>query len=176
MGGGDQERLVKRLAGTPMFAVMKNRFNTDPNFIIGGTSAGAHAMSGQMIYEMARDKQGFGFTPIVIDTHVDGKKVKRMVNGEEEMVLRQTLRVEEALALGQNKVGLAIEEGVAVLIPAEGDIRVFGRKQDEHDEQRTKQVTFMVGDTKIPVKVGARLPLAALGLSEEKETASVGRP
>ena len=47
--GGDQERLTEYLLGTQFLAVLRERYHTDAGFVLGGTSAGASALGGQML-------------------------------------------------------------------------------------------------------------------------------
>ena len=47
--GGDQKRLTKLLAGTPVLEAIKKNYQDDEDFIIAGTSAGAMAMPATII-------------------------------------------------------------------------------------------------------------------------------
>lgn len=49
--GGNQLRLSSTFGGTQFLSILQNRYLTEMNFLIGGTSAGAMAMSNTMIYE-----------------------------------------------------------------------------------------------------------------------------
>ena len=75
MSGGDQRRLVNIIGGTEMHQIMKKRYH-DEHFVIAGTSAGAMAMSFEMISGGSSSSamlkgnvammEGFGFLPEVI--------------------------------------------------------------------------------------------------------------
>lgn len=78
--GGDQHKLMTIVKGTLVLKTIKKKYYADPNFIIGGTSAGAMVMSAIMIssglvgaalYEGAiKLDKGFGFiNNVIIDTH-----------------------------------------------------------------------------------------------------------
>ncbi len=49
--GGNQLRLSSTFGGTDFLSTLYNRYMKESNFLIGGTSAGAMAMSNTMIYE-----------------------------------------------------------------------------------------------------------------------------
>ena len=51
ISGGDQERLTDHLAGTRFLAVLKEKYQTDPQFILAGTSAGAAALAEVMLVD-----------------------------------------------------------------------------------------------------------------------------
>ena len=42
--GGDQKKLINLIAATPLLAAVKEKYYSDKNFIVGGTSAGAIAI------------------------------------------------------------------------------------------------------------------------------------
>jgi len=47
--GGNQARLSEIFLGTEFLEILKHRYQTEPDFVIAGTSAGAMAQSGKMI-------------------------------------------------------------------------------------------------------------------------------
>jgi cyanophycinase len=49
--GGNQLRLSATFGGTAFLKIIKERYATEPGFVVAGTSAGAMAMSNTMIYE-----------------------------------------------------------------------------------------------------------------------------
>jgi cyanophycinase len=49
MSGGDQERLTEFLLHTEFLAILKEKYLTEPDFILAGTSAGASAMAEAML-------------------------------------------------------------------------------------------------------------------------------
>ena len=51
LSGGDQERLIEFLQNTEFLAVLKERYQHDPSFILAGTSAGAAAMAEFMLVD-----------------------------------------------------------------------------------------------------------------------------
>ena len=53
--GGDQLRLTTTFGGTEIYQILHDRLETEENFVIAGTSAGAMAMSNTMIYQGKSD-------------------------------------------------------------------------------------------------------------------------
>jgi cyanophycinase len=49
MSGGDQERLTEFLLGTEFLTILKQKYQTETNFVIAGTSAGASALAEFML-------------------------------------------------------------------------------------------------------------------------------
>lgn len=77
--GGDQLRLTSIFGGTEFLRILKNRYQEEP-FVIAGTSAGAAAASGIMIYRGSSSEAlikgevqiigGLGFIEnVIVDTH-----------------------------------------------------------------------------------------------------------
>jgi cyanophycinase len=111
--GGDQFRLSTILGGTPFFAVIKNRYFTDSDFVIAGTSAGAMVMSSVMImggglnealiYRNLSTTSGLGLLPsFIIDTHF----IKRGRFG----------RLAHAIIMNPEQRGIGLGEDTALII------------------------------------------------------------
>ena len=47
--GGDQSKITNIIGGSTIHKILTERYETEPNFVIAGTSAGAMAMSNEMI-------------------------------------------------------------------------------------------------------------------------------
>ena len=179
LGGGHQGHLVARVEESEGLKAMKTRLNHDAKFLVAGTSAGAAAVAKQMIIDDRYDEKGFGLIPwLTVETHSDGKRTgiregEKFIEGVGP--IRQTIRVTDALKLGKCKTGVAVEEGVCLIIPAKGDMKVCGKAYDE-DEKRPKKVTFVCGGVEIPVEVTRSLPLSALGIVPKLASAGPGMP
>lgn len=111
--GGDQNKLVALLAGTALLTTIKNKYYADENFIIAGTSAGAMAMSeniiaGGVIAEaLYKDDikiaKGLDFIQhVIIDTHF----IKR----------GRFARLAHAVALNPSCIGIGLGEDTALII------------------------------------------------------------
>lgn len=119
--GGDQVHLLEKLAGTRIEHAIRERWMH--GMPIAGTSAGAAAMSRDMIYDgdgiglqkgTVCHMPGFGFLDdIVVDTHFD---------------VRQRLpRLYQAIAAGYGELGIGLSEDTGMLITPDQKGRVFGR-------------------------------------------------
>ena len=111
--GGDQFRLSTILGNTDIVDVIMERYYSDADFIVAGTSAGAMAAASLMIYEGQRNEamlkdtvkvsSGLGFIDhCIIDTHF----VKRGRFG----------RLVEALLMNPSCIGIGLGEDTALVI------------------------------------------------------------
>ncbi len=111
--GGDQSKLVSMIGQTELLSAIKNKYYSDKNFIVGGTSAGAMVMSetiitGGLIREaLFKDdiEIGKGFNlinDVIIDTHF----IKR----------GRFARLAHAVALNPSSLGIGLEENTALVI------------------------------------------------------------
>jgi cyanophycinase len=111
--GGDQTQLAKAYHGTRVETELKKLL--ERGGVIGGTSAGAAAMSDLMIEggnPDARTGAGFGLLPgVVIDQHFTERN--------------RASRLRGALAKNPGYAGLGIDEGTAVIVRGRA-IRVVG--------------------------------------------------
>jgi|TARA_R110000737_G_scaffold50259_1_gene71234 cyanophycinase len=116
MTGGNQYRLTTIFGGTEILKILKQRYESD-GLIIAGTSAGAMAMSGTMIYQGSSKKAllkgevkittGFGLMDnVIIDSHF----VTRGRFG----------RLTQAVASNPSCIGIGLGEDTGILV-ADGD-------------------------------------------------------
>jgi cyanophycinase len=155
--GGDQQRLVSALAGTPVLDALHQLWRRGG--VIAGISAGAAAMSARMITgeelgiakedERFRSIQrghvattnGFGFlTNAIVDQHfIARKRVNRLFS----VVLEEP-----------GLLGIGVDESTAVVVSADQRLEVLGER------------SVMVIDARHagPVRVGANQHLAATDL------------
>ncbi len=121
--GGNQTRLSEIFLGTEFLEILKHRYQTEPNFVIAGTSAGAMAQSGKMINggapteALIRGKalmiDGLGFiNNAIIDSHfVDRGRFGRLM---------------VAVAEHPEMIGIGISEDTAVVITEERYLEIIG--------------------------------------------------
>ncbi|MGV3510295.1 MAG: cyanophycinase [Sphingobacteriaceae bacterium] len=120
--GGDQLKLTTIYGGTQFLLNLKQRYIKEP-IIIGGTSAGAMAMSTPMIYAGNKDVQqisgeikittGLEFLKdVCIDTHFVNRS--------------RFVRMAQAIATNPTCVGLGIEEDTAVIVKNGVEAEVCG--------------------------------------------------
>ncbi len=111
--GGDQNRIVNILKNTIIIDIIKNRYLTEPDFLIAGTSAGAMAMCSLMITTggfceslIASDlkiSEGLGILDdCIVDTHF----IKR----------GRFSRLAHAIIINQDKLGIGLGEDTALII------------------------------------------------------------
>ncbi|KAA3438523.1 cyanophycinase [Rufibacter hautae] len=120
--GGDQLKLTSILGGTDFMRVIKERYYND-SLVVGGTSAGAAAMSTQMIYQ---GLSGGGFikgsvsitaglellNDVAIDTHfISRGRIVRMV---------------QMLATNPTFIGVGLEEDTGILVKKGNQMEVVG--------------------------------------------------
>jgi cyanophycinase len=121
--GGDQLKLTSIYGGTSFLFLLKHRYIYE-NLLVGGTSAGAMALSTPMIYAGTGEKEmiagavkvttGFEFLrDVCIDTHF----VER----------GRTIRLAQVIATNLSTIGMGIEEDTAVIVRNGVDALVTGR-------------------------------------------------
>jgi cyanophycinase len=122
LAGGDQLKLTSVYGGTDILTILKERYIYD-HLVIGGTSAGAMAMSTPMIYAGSKDDQmvagkvkvttGLEFMrDICIDTHfVDRGRFVRMA---------------QVIATNPTCIGMGVEEDTAIIVRNGVEIEVMG--------------------------------------------------
>lgn len=121
--GGDQFRLATILGGTPIVEIIKDKYLTDDDFIVAGTSAGAMVMSSVMItsgglteallYRNLATSSGLGFlSSCIIDTHF----IKRGRFG----------RLAHAIIMNPEQLGIGLGEDTALIIKEGSDAECRG--------------------------------------------------
>jgi len=151
--GGDQLRLTSVLGGTAVLGAIRDAH--ERGAAVGGTSAGASAMSATMIIEgRAQDaprlegvrmSPGFGFLEgVIIDQHFDQRG--------------RASRLFSALAQNPSLLGLGIDENTAIVVGvAERTFRVVGEAAVTVVDGSTITLT-----TTTEVEGGAPLAIAGL--------------
>jgi len=120
--GGDQSKIVDKIGGTKMHEILHRRY-VEEAFVIAGTSAGAMAMSTEMIaggtgtdafFKGAvsmRDGMGF-FPELIIDSH---------------FILRGRFgRLAEAVAAFPKLIGIGLAEDTALVIKKSNEFKIIG--------------------------------------------------
>ncbi|GGE99656.1 cyanophycinase [Hymenobacter cavernae] len=120
--GGDQLRLTGILGGSHILHRLKERYAYE-RIIVGGTSAGATAMSTPMIYE-GTNNAGFRKGEIAITT---GLQFLRDVAIDTHFIARgRIVRMAQILATNLSCVGLGLEEDTAVVVHDGRELEVIG--------------------------------------------------
>lgn len=121
--GGDQSKISKKIGGTTIHNILIDRYNNDKGFVIAGTSAGAMAMTQEMIAGGSATEafikgavtmhKGLGLIPeLIIDTHF----IKRGRFG----------RQSEAVAKSPNLIGIGLAEDTGMIIKNGTNCTVIG--------------------------------------------------
>jgi cyanophycinase len=120
--GGDQLLLTSLYGGSFFLKRLKERYISD-NIIIGGTSAGAMAMSTTMIYAGSKKVQELA-GEIKITT---GLKFLKDVCVDTHFVHRgRFIRLAQVIATNPTSIGLGIEEDTAMIVRGGSDAEVIG--------------------------------------------------
>ena len=120
--GGNQLRLSSIFGGTEFLDILKQRLQ-DEHFVVGGTSAGAMAMSNTMIYEGSADKAhlkgevkittGLGFLQnVIIDSHFDKRG--------------RFNRLAQAVAANPGAIGIGLGEDTGVIVTEGHNLKAIG--------------------------------------------------
>lgn len=120
--GGNQLRLSSIFGGTKFLDALRHRYYHEP-FVIGGTSAGAMAMSGTMIYEgsaaLAHLKgevkitTGLGFlNNVIVDTHFDKRG--------------RFNRLAQAVAAQPGAIGIGLGEDTGIIVSEGNSLKTIG--------------------------------------------------
>lgn len=121
--GGDQLRLSSIFGGTEIYNILHDRYMNDERFVIGGTSAGAMAMSNTMIFqgksELAHLKgevkitTGLAFMGnVIIDSHFDKRG--------------RFNRLAQAVASNPQCTGIGLGEDTGVIVTQGNHLEVVG--------------------------------------------------
>jgi len=121
--GGDQSKITKRIGGTRIHEILLERYVNEEGFVIAGTSAGAMAMTNEMIAGGSPKEafikgavtmyKGLSLIPeLMIDTHF----IRRGRFG----------RVSEAVAKFPNLLGIGLAEDTGMIIKNGNDCTVIG--------------------------------------------------
>ena len=135
--GGDQSKIVEHIKGSPIHDILKRRYQHETGFVIAGTSAGAMAMTREMIAGGSASeafvkgavtmKNGLNLIPeLIIDTHF----IRRGRFG----------RVAEAVAQFPKIIGLGLAEDTGMIIKencfeiiGSGMVIVFDGRKIKHN-------------------------------------------
>lgn len=121
--GGDQSKISKRIGGTTIHDILINRYINEEGFVIAGTSAGAMAMTQEMIAGGSATEafikgavtmnEGLGLIPeLIIDTHF----IRRGRFG----------RQSEAVSKFPNLLGIGLAEDTGLIIKNGTNFTVIG--------------------------------------------------
>jgi len=120
--GGDQLLLTSLYGGTYLLKCLKERYINEP-IVIGGTSAGAMALSTQMIYAGSKEVQELaGEIKITI-----GLEFLKDVCVDTHFVHRgRFIRLAQVIATNPTSIGVGIEEDTAMIVRGGTEAEIIG--------------------------------------------------
>jgi cyanophycinase len=172
--GGDQKRLLGLIGGTTLDAEMHTALKVH-GACIGGTSAGASAMSGHMLVEGHADRRpekgavslgaGLGFLHrVIIDQHFSERhRLARLLSVVAQNPYLQGVGIDEDTAL-------VIERGVGVEVLGEGAVTVVdGRGMLTNIADINERETPEMLDVRLHLlPAGSKYHLPAVGMTAER--------
>lgn len=135
--GGNQLRLSSIFGGTQMLDIIKRRYQEE-HFVIGGTSAGAMAMSNTMIYEGSADRAhlkgeikittGLGLMQhVIIDSHFDKR-------GRFNRLAQAVAANPGAIGIGLGEdTGVIVREGTELTAIGNGSVTIIDGRSIDHN-------------------------------------------
>ena len=143
--GGDQSKITGKIGNTSIHKILKERYHNETGFVIAGTSAGAMAMSEEMIAGGSSTEafikgavnmnKGLGLIPeLIFDTHF----IQRGRFGRQsEAVAKHPELIGIGLA---EDTGLVIKNGIEFEVIGSGMIIVFDAKNLTHNNEKILEV------------------------------------
>jgi cyanophycinase len=139
--GGDQSKISDKIGGTEIHEIIKDRYQNEKGFVIAGTSAGAMAMSNEMISGgsaaesfikgAVRVYKGLDLIPeLIIDTHF----IRR---GRFGRISEAVSKFPDLIGIGlAEDTGMIIKNGNDCTIIGSGMVIVFDGKQITHNNEK----------------------------------------
>ncbi|WP_417198158.1 cyanophycinase, partial [Bizionia sp.] len=156
--GGDQSKIAKYIGGSTIHTILMERYKNDEGFVIAGTSAGAMAMSEEMVSGGSAAKaflkgavkmrKGLALIPeLIIDTHF----IQRGRFG----------RISEAVAKFPSLIGFGLAEDTGMIIKngnsctviGSGMVIVFDGKNLTHNNEKVLELGTPMTMTNLTVHV-----------------------
>ncbi|MFC6999357.1 cyanophycinase [Rufibacter roseus] len=120
--GGDQLRLTSIFGGTDIMRLIKERYFKE-KLVIAGTSAGAAAMSTQMIYQ-GRSEEGFIKGAVSITA---GLELLNDAAIDTHFISRgRIVRMAQMIATNPTFIGIGLEEDTGIVVKKGREIEVIG--------------------------------------------------
>ncbi|EGV43688.1 cyanophycinase [Bizionia argentinensis JUB59] len=139
--GGDQSKIAKHIGNSTIHNILLERYKNDSGFVIAGTSAGAMAMSQEMIAGGSAAKsfvkgavkmrQGLGLIPeLVIDTHF-------IQRGRFGRITEAIAKFSKCTGFGfAEDTGMIIKNGKNCTVIGSGMVIVFDGQKLTHNNQK----------------------------------------
>ncbi len=156
--GGDQSKITNKIGGTSIHNIMMERYQNDSGFVIAGTSAGAMAMSTEMIAGGSSTEafikgavsmyHGLGLTPgIMFDTHF-------IMRGRFGRICEAVAKHPELIGIGlAEDTGLVIKNGNEMKVIGSGMVIVFDGSSLVHNNEKILDVGTPMTITDLKVHI-----------------------
>jgi len=156
--GGNQSKITEKIGNTTLHKIIKERYYTETGFVIAGTSAGAMAMSEEMIAGGSSTEafikgavimnKGLGLIPeLIIDTHF----IQRGRFGRQSEAVA---RFPELLGIGlAEDTGLIIKKGNELEVIGSGMIIIFDPANLSHNNEKILEIGTPMTMTNLVVHV-----------------------
>ena len=174
MSGGDQERLTDFLLGTEFLAILKDKYQREPGFVLAGTSAGASALAEFMLvyghgWRSLKGghidvKPGLGLLPgVLLDQHFAER-------GRYPRLMHAVLAQPTLLGIGLSEdTGLLVRPGQPVVVFGEAVVVVVDATQTTHNNLPDLPAGRVISGHRLHVHLlvaGQRLDLATHAVSD----------
>jgi cyanophycinase len=139
--GGNQSKITEKIGGTTIHDILIDRYKNETGFVIAGTSAGAMAMSNEMISGgsatesfikgAVRMRKGLSLIPeLIIDTHF----IKRGRFGRQSEAIA---KFPHLLGIGlAEDTGVIIKQGTHCTVIGSGMVIVFDGSSLSHNNEK----------------------------------------
>ena len=156
--GGDQSKISKKIGGSSLHKILMDRYQNDAGFVIAGTSAGAMAMSTEMIAGgnpadsftkgAVKMGKGLGLTPgIMFDTHF-------IQRGRFGRITQAVAKYPHILGIGlAENTGLVIKNGESLKVIGTGMVIVFDGEDLGHNTESELPIGTPMTITNLKVQV-----------------------
>lgn len=121
--GGDQSKITDKIGGTTLHKILKERYENDSSFVIAGTSAGAMAMSQEMI---AGGSASESFIKGAVDMYHGLSLIPELIIDTHFINRGRFGRQSEAIAQFPNLIGIGLAEDTGMIIKNGNDCTVIG--------------------------------------------------
>lgn len=121
--GGDQSKITDKIGGTTIHKILLDRYKKEEGFVIAGTSAGAMAMSKEMI---AGGSATDAFIKGAVDMYKGLELIPELIIDTHFIQRGRFGRQAEAVAKFPNLLGIGLAEDTGMIIKNGNDCNVIG--------------------------------------------------
>lgn len=121
--GGDQSKITNKIGETTLHKILADKYKNEAGFVIAGTSAGAMAMSKQMI---AGGSASEAFIKGAVDMYHGLNLISELIIDTHFIRRGRFGRQSEAVAKHPNLIGIGLAEDTGMIIKNGNDCTVIG--------------------------------------------------